>query len=116
MAYRDLSDIRAPNAEAAINSWFNYFDRLNSFRGLERAFSMATSFILAHPHPVRIHRQALQVACDLGMIRERKWHLKWIDEAEAFHRELPGEAFSQQKYGRWRSSSAKKPEAEDVES
>ncbi len=108
MAVHDHYEIRVPNAEAAIAFWFDYCRRLHSPLGLERAFSMAISFILNHPRPVWIHQQALDVACDLGMVRQRKWHLTWIELADAFHKEFPDETFNMRKFDQWRFSNDKK--------
>lgn len=101
MVVHDHYEIRVPNAEAAIAFWFDYHGRLHSPLGLERAFSMAISFILAHPQPVRIHQQALDVACDLGMVRQRRWHLTWIELADAFHKEFPSETFDMRRFDQW---------------
>ena len=106
MAVHDHYQTRVPNTEEAIAFWFDYFDRLNSPLGLERAFLQAIDCIIPHPRPVWIHQRALEVACDLGMVRQRKLHLTWIELVEAFHRELPDEIYEPRKFNQWRFSKA----------
>ncbi|HEX9997634.1 MAG TPA: hypothetical protein VGB45_10850, partial [Abditibacterium sp.] len=107
--------VEVRNVEEAIAHWFDYFDRFQSPLGLKKAFSLAIDAILIHPRPVWIHEQALQVVCDLGLISARRAHLKWMEQMQAFQRDLPGENFNMLTYERWLYSKNNQ-NAADVES
>jgi plasmid stability protein len=115
VAKHDHYETRVRNIEEAIAYWFDYFDRFQSPLGLKKAFSLAIDAILIHPRPVWIHEQALQVVCDLGLISARRAHLKWMEQMQAFQRDLPGENFNMLTYERWLYSK-KNQNAADAES